>query len=182
MFEISFPMLFSFITVVWIVVRLIINIKMKSIDIKREFQLILVYICIMVISRMVYLPTEHVNGHIATEPFDFSKILPFRINPVPFTFLHDFYDGWQMNIIGNITMFIPVGIVWPICFKELDTIGKAILAGGGFSLFIEISQLLFYNRCTDIDDLILNTTGVTIGVLVYFGIRKLFRKRIKNKI
>ena len=131
---------------------------------------------------MVYLPTEHVNGHIATEPFDFSKILPFRINPVPFTFLHDFYDGWQMNIIGNITMFIPVGIVWPICFKELDTIGKAILAGGGFSLFIEISQLLFYNRCTDIDDLILNTTGVTIGVLVYFGIRILFRKRIRNKI
>ena len=44
-----------------------------------------------------------------------------------------------MNIIGNIAMFIPVGIVWPICFKELDSIEKTVLAGAGFSLLIEKS-------------------------------------------
>ncbi|HCW04256.1 MAG TPA: hypothetical protein DGK91_06850 [Clostridium sp.] len=70
-------------------------------------------------------------------------------------------------------MFIPVGIVWPICFKKLDNIGKAILAGAIFSLLIEISQLLFYERCSDIDDLILNTAGVAIGALIYFGCKKL---------
>lgn len=65
---------------------------------------------------------------------------------------------------------IPVGIVWPICFKELDSIEKTVLAGAGFSLLIEISQLLLYERCSDIDDLILNTAGVIIGAMIYFGI------------
>lgn len=73
-----------------------------------------------------------------------------------------------MNIIGNITMFIPVGIVWPFCFKKIGTIGKTILAGAGFSLFIEITQLLFYERCSDIDDILLNTAGVAIGAFIYF--------------
>lgn len=77
-----------------------------------------------------------------------------------------------MNIIGNITMFIPVGIIWPICFKKLDTPAKTILAGFGYSLLIELSQLLLYERLTDIDDLILNTIGVTIGAFIYFGIVK----------
>jgi glycopeptide antibiotics resistance protein len=90
------------------------------------------------------------------------------------------YDGWQINIIGNITMFIPVGLAWPFCFKKLDTIGKTVLIGAGFPLFIEITQLPFYDRCSDIDDLILNTTGIFIGALIYFGIRRLrtIRKRV----
>jgi glycopeptide antibiotics resistance protein len=77
-----------------------------------------------------------------------------------------------MNIIGNIAMFIPVGIIWPICFKKLDNIGKTILAGAGFTLLIELSQLFCYGRHTDIDDLILNTTGVAIGAVIVFAIRK----------
>lgn len=105
--------------------------------------------------------------------FDASKVIPPWVNLVPIVHLFDIYDGWQMNIIGNITMFIPVGIVWPICFKKIDTIGKTILAGTGFSLLIEITQLFFYERCSDIDDLILNTTGVAIGALIYFKYKKL---------
>ena len=70
-------------------------------------------------------------------------------------------------------MFILVGIVWSICFKKLDTIGKTILAGLGFTLLIEITQLFFYERCSDIDDIILNTTGVAIGSLIYCGCKKL---------
>lgn len=110
--------------------------------------------------------------------FDASRIIPPWVNLVPIVHLFDIYDGWQMNIIGNITMFIPVGIVWPVCFKKLNTIGKAILAGAGFSLFIEISQLLFYERCSDIDDILLNTAGVAVGALIFFGCKKLrARKR-----
>jgi glycopeptide antibiotics resistance protein len=83
------------------------------------------------------------------------------------------YDGWLINIIGNITMFIPVGLAWPFCFKKLDTIGKTVFVGAGFSLLIEITQLLFYDRCSDIDDLILNTTGIFIGALIYFGLKRM---------
>lgn len=135
--------------------------------------MMMVYICIIVIARIVNFPWHHVNGQIGTMKFDASKIIPPWVNLLPILHLFDIYDGWQMNIIGNITMFIPVGIVWPICFKKLDTIGKSILAGAGFSLFIEISQLFFYERCSDIDDILLNTAGAAIGALIYFTYKKL---------
>ncbi len=81
-----------------------------------------------------------------------------------------------MNIIANIAMFIPVGIVWPICFRKLDTIKKTILAGAGFTLIIEVTQLFFLGRHTDVDDLILNTSGVAIGACIVFLIRRKQKK------
>lgn len=48
-----------------------------------------------------------------------------------------------------------------------------VLAGGELTLFIEITQLPFYDRCSDIDDFILNTTGVFIGEIIYFGVKYL---------
>ncbi|MDO4506108.1 MAG: VanZ family protein, partial [Spirochaetales bacterium] len=108
-----------------------------------------------------------------TLKFDGSRILPVWVNFLPIVHMFDRYDGWLMNIIGNITMFIPIGIFWPLCFKKLNSIEKSVLAGVGFPLFIEISQLFFYERCTDIDDLLMNTTGYIIGTLIYFGVKKL---------
>ena len=177
MLEINIQMIVGFITLCWIITRLAVFLLKKEFNILRELQLILVYICIVVISRMVLLPLHLVNGHLGTIVFDASRILPFWMNLKPFTFVNDFYDGWKTNVIGNIAMFIPVGIVWPFCFKKLNTIGKSILAGGCFSLFIEIVQLLFYDHCSDVDDLILNTTGVVIGSLIYFGIKKATGKK-----
>ena len=72
-------------------------------------------------------------------------------------------------------MFIPVGIVWPICFKQLDTFKKTVLAGAGFTFLIELTQLLCVGRHSDIDDLILNTAGVVIGACIVFSIRKIRR-------
>lgn len=172
-FEITYTEMFIFITVLWIAVRVITGIKNKSVSWKREALLMLVYICLVVIARIVYFPWHHVDGHIDTMRFNSAKILPLWANPVPIVHMFDIYDGWQMNIIGNITMFIPVGIVWPVCFKQLKNIGLTVLAGAGFTLLIEITQLPFYQRCSDVDDIILNTTGVAIGALIYFGIRKL---------
>ena len=51
---------------------------------------------------------------------------PFWINLTPIVHMFDVYDGWLINIIGNIAMFIPVGLAWPFCFKKLDTIGKTV--------------------------------------------------------
>ncbi|MBB2183776.1 VanZ family protein [Lachnospiraceae bacterium MD1] len=178
MLEITYWELLIVISIVWVIMRVLIGIKNKKIFFFREAQMMMVYICIIVIARIVNFPWHHVNGQIGTMKFDASRIIPPWVNLVPIVHLFDIYDGWQMNIIGNITMFIPVGIVWPVCFKKLNTIGKAILAGAGFSLFIEISQLLFYERCSDIDDILLNTAGVAVGALIFFGCKKLrARKR-----
>lgn len=172
MFEITYWELLVVITIVWVMIRVILGIKSKRVSFLREVQLLLVYLCIIVIARIVNFPWHHVNGQIGTMKFDASKVFPLWLNLVPIMHLFDVYDGWQMNIIGNITMFIPVGIIWPICFKKLNTIGKTILAGAGFTLFIEITQLLFYERYSDIDDILLNTAGVAIGAIFYFSYKK----------
>lgn len=176
MFEITYTGLFLFITLAWIGTRGFFVLKNKKPDWKYEAKLLTVYICFVVIARIVYFPMSLVEGRIASLYLDFDRIVPLWINPVPIIHLFDEYDGWLVNIIGNVTMFIPVGLVWPFCFKRLDSLGKVVLAGAGLTLFIEITQLPFYSRCSDIDDLLLNTTGVLLGGLLYFGVKKYRRK------
>ena len=180
MFEITYKGLFIFITLAWIATRAICGIKNKKVDWKYEAKLLAVYICLVVIARIVYFPMRLVEGRIASLVLDVEKIFPLWINLIPIVHLFDVYDGWLINIIGNVAMFIPVGLVWPFCFKKLDTLGKTVLVSAGFPLFIEITQLPFYDRCSDIDDIILNTTGIFIGALIYFGVKLL--KNRKNRI
>lgn len=180
MIEISYLELVIFISVVWVALRTLFAIKIKQVNLKRECLLLTVYICIVVISRMVYFPWHYVDGHIDYLRFDAEKILPLWMNFRPFTFVYERYDGWQLNIIGNITMFIPVGICWGLCFKKLNNVLKVTLAGFGYSLVIELSQLFLYERGSDIDDLILNTTGAFIGALIYFGVKNTVLKLKKE--
>ena len=168
--------MFAFITLAWIAVRACCAFKYKRFDWKRELKLLTVYICFVVLARIVYFPRHLVDGKIGTLVLDVEKIFPLWLNLVPIVHLFDIYDGWQMNIIGNITMFIPVGLAWPFCFKKLDTVKKAVIAAAGLPLLIEITQLPFFDRYSDVDDLILNTAGILIGALIYFGIKKAPRK------
>ena len=179
MLEITYKGMFLFITLAWIAVRVFFGVRNGRADWKREAQLMLVYICLVVIARFVYFPMRLVEGRIGSLYLDVSKLFPLWINPVPIVHLFDTYDGWLINIIGNVTMFIPVGLVWPCCFKELDTLKKTVLWGAAFSLFIEITQLPFYSRCSDVDDLILNTTGIFLGALIYFGVKRLKERKKK---
>lgn len=177
MITITYLHMICFITLAWIVARIIVCTVNKKFVLKRELKLLMVYVCIVVICRMVYFPLHHVDGHIGTLTFDKNRVFPFWTNIRPFTFIWERYDGWKVNIFGNITMFIPVGIVWPVCFKKLNNLPKALLAGTAFPLLIEISQLPFFDRCSDIDDVILNTTGFAIGALIYFAVSRMSKKR-----
>lgn len=171
MIEITYMQMFVFITLIWVLVRFIIANGFKKFSAKRELQMLLVYICIVVIARFVYFPLHHIDGKIGALMIGFTEAPSDMISFIPFYFLFDRYDGWLINIIGNIAMFIPVGIVLPICFRKLENIKKTVFAGVGLILFIELTQLICPERHTDIDDLILNTSGVAIGACIIFAIR-----------
>ena len=131
------------------------------------------YINLAVIIRFTFFPMAKADGQVQPLLFDAATVFPFRVNLVPFVNLFD-YDNKRdllLNVIGNVTMFIPSGIVLPILYKRLDTFQKVLFAGGGISLSIEILQLPFRVRATDIDDFILNTAGVILGYGIYAGIR-----------
>ncbi len=180
MISISYLQMVIFISTLWVMIRAINWINHKRIDPKREVALLLVYICIVVVVRFTFCPFGKVNGQIQPLQFDYQRILPFWVNLKPFVYLFDYPTLREalLNLIGNTAMFIPLGIVWPAVFKKLNTHGRVIAAGVGVSLSIELLQLPFYDRATDIDDLILNSTGFLIGYGIYLLVKHL--KKQKN--
>ena len=181
MIRISYTPMVVFISIVWCLVRMVCAIKSKRVSLKRELKLLLVYVCIVVVTRFTFFPFSKVNGEIQPLIFESSKAFPFRINWIPFVNLFDYPEMRDIliNVIGNTAMFIPLGIVWPSVYKGLDTHWKVISAGIGVSLCIEILQLPFYDRVSDIDDLLLNSLGFFIGYLLYL-LAKLLRKKVSK--
>ena len=175
MIRITYAFMFVAITTIWLAVRVICSIKAGKLCWKRELQLLLVYICLVVVARFTFFPFGKVDGQIRPLLLDFARIFPPRLNFLPFVYLFDYPQLREalLNLIGNTAMFIPLGIVWPSVFKKLDTPWKVIAAGVGFSVCIEILQLPFYDRVTDIDDLILNSTGYLIGYGIYLLAKQL---------
>ena len=183
MIKISYTFMVLCISIIWCFVRIIFAIKNKSVDWKRELQLTLVYICIIVVARFTFFPFHKVNGEIQPLIFESAKALQFRINWIPLVHLFDYPEirDILINVIGNTAMFIPLGIVWPSVFNGLNTHKKTILSGIAVSLCIEILQLPFYDRVTDIDDLLLNSLGFIVGYLLYI-LMKLFKKNNKKAL
>lgn len=179
MVKIPFLFLEFVFTAIWIMIRMTVWIKKKHIDWRREVFLLLIYINLAVILRFTFFPMSKIDGHIQPLIFDITTVFPFRVNLIPLINLFDYGSKRDLllNVIGNTAMFIPSGIVLPIVYKRLDTFWKVILAGAGLSLCIEIIQLPFRVRATDIDDLILNTIGVIIGYGIYALIQSVRRKK-----
>lgn len=175
MIQIPFKLTMILITLVWILVRSVICFKNKQIQWKREAQLLLVYICIVVVARCTFFPFRMMEGKVQPLLFDAAQIFPPRVNLIPLVNLFDyeFFSEAMINFVGNTTMFIPIGIVWPCVFKKLNTSEKVITAGVGFSLCIEILQLPFFDRVTDVDDLLLNSLGFITGYGIYLLVKKI---------
>ena len=173
MFEIYYTHMLLFISMIWCFIRVVVAVRNKGINRKRELQLLLVYICIIVVARFTFFPFGKVDGRIQPLIFDVEKMIPFRINLVPFVHMTDYAIKREaiLNFVGNIAMFIPVGIVYPTVYKKLNTHWKIITAGVGLSLAIEILQLSFFDRVTDIDDLIMNSLGYVLGYGIYLLVR-----------
>lgn len=70
------------------------------------------------------------------------------------------------GIILNILLFIPFGYLFPSLFPTLRW-WQVILLGLAFSLSIELLQLLTRLGYADVDDLINNTLGATLGWRLY---------------
>lgn len=177
MWEISFIELECFFTAIWLLCRIIVWTTQRRVNWKREALLLLMYINLAVIIRFTFFPMARVNGSVQPLIFDASAAFPFRINLIPFVNLFD-YDNKRdllLNVIGNTAMFIPSGIVLPIIYKKLNRYWKVVAAGAMISLCIEIIQLPFSVRTSDVDDLILNTLGVVIGYGIYAAVKRLKR-------
>ena len=83
---------------------------------------------------------------------------------------------WEacIQIVGNLVMFVPLGVLVPMFWSGWRSPSRTIGLGLCMSLFIEINQLFTY-RATSVDDLILNTLGAAVGWLCFLLVARLFR-------
>lgn len=98
------------------------------------------------------------------------------INLVPF----DAASGGIFEHIENIIMFMPLGFLLPLIWKKFKSIKRVVAAGCLFSLAIELSQL-FNIRDTDINDLLMNTIGAFLGLVIFYLFKKLFKNKKEVK-
>ncbi|UDE95043.1 VanZ family protein [Carnobacterium viridans] len=108
-----------------------------------------------------------------------------EINWIPFvetakltqgTSLFDYY----YNLYGNILWFVPMGFGAAYLMKRKYTFLRSLGIGIAVSFLIETMQFLFFTGVSDIDDLIFNTIGTMIGI-VLFEISQWLYKKWQNK-
>lgn len=104
--------------------------------------------------------------------------LGMKHNFIPF---HAFLDAMNYGSLtiaikqigGNILLFMPLGFSLPILLPKINK-RKVIVIGLMVSLSIELIQAVasyflgYVYRIFDVDDLILNTVGTAIGLLLFY--------------
>jgi glycopeptide antibiotics resistance protein len=88
--------------------------------------------------------------------FNFIPIMDIINSPIEYV----------KNTVLNIVLFLPMGFLLPVIWREYRSIKRTVFMGLMTSIIIEILQIFTF-RLTDIDDLITNTFGTILGY--YFG-------------
>lgn len=120
---------------------------------------------------------------VTQNPFLNPRELPRFYNLVPFRLFQEQYSKLGItgiidaNVLGNIIMFIPIGIFTCIFTKNKNPY-RYIYIIPLISIFIEITQFILATGSLDIDDVILNSVGGFIGVGIFAIIYKLSHKDI----
>ena len=179
MYKISFHTGMILTAVCWFLARGIVCLKNRKITWKREAVQMLFLVNLLVIVRMTFYPFAMVDGSVQPLVFEPAAMFPLRINLVPLVNMlrYDTKSDLLLNLIGNTAMFIPTGVMVPLIYKKLNNLKKTVFTGFVISLSIEILQLPFAVRASDVDDLILNTLGCLMG----YGILSLIRSIKKRK-
>lgn len=160
----------------WILFWYIINISKKKHDrkitFKSELILFLFYIYTISVLTLTVIPL----------PFTRFKFTRGGINIIPvINTITDFRDTFShheivstehslQNLIGNIILFIPLGIFLPVLSYRYRTLANvtilALICSTSIELVQLIERLFEIYRYVDIDDVILNTLGAILGFII----------------
>ncbi len=70
---------------------------------------------------------------------------------------------WIRQLVGNLLLLMPIGLLGPIAFPALNGWIRVFAAALVFSVAIEFAQLWIPNRMADVDDVLLNVSGALLG-------------------
>ena len=111
-----------------------------------------------------------------------EEYLSYGVNVVPFRTISSYFalslkgEGYAcLNLLGNVLMFLPMGIFLPCLFPKMRKLGWFLLACVLAALGAEVLQVLTRTGSGDIDDVILNLLGGLLGFFLIKG--TVFRRR-----
>lgn len=81
------------------------------------------------------------------------------------------------QLIGNVVLFVPLGFLLPAAVRVCRQLWVTLVAAAGLSILIETMQAILPEHATDVDDVILNTTGAALGYLAFWVIAWTARRR-----
>ena len=177
-----------------IIATMIVEIK-KSKDIQEKNQIrnfwlkILFIIYLLLLITILFLKNEYRMG-------EFEDINTFSnehfetINIIPFATIIGYISGLLfedininivvINLATNLLLFAPMGFFIPILFdKKVKNIKQFGMVMVLITILVEILQFITYSGSTDIDDIILNTTG---AIIIYMLMKTKFVKNLLKKV
>lgn len=110
-------------------------------------------------------------------------------NPIPLaTLAFQLRDGLTPHevrqLVGNVLLFFPLGVYAPALWRPMRSVGALVAAAVALSALVELIQLRlatsygFPVRVADVDDVLLNAAGATLGWLAW---QALTRRPIESK-
>ena len=177
-----------------IIATMIVEIK-KSKDIQEKNQIrnfwlkILFIIYLLLLITILFLKNEYRMGGFE-DINTFSNEHFETINIIPFATIIGYISGLLfedininivvINLATNLLLFAPMGFFIPILFdKKVKNIKQFGMVMVLITILVEILQFITYSGSTDIDDIILNTTG---AIIVYMLMKTKFAKKLLNKV
>lgn len=119
--------------------------------------------------------TFNIYVYIPMESEGLFEYLKFNSNIIPFQNTIGYLTGADRfnidiiisNTLGNILIFLPLGIFLPLLFEKYSKFTKVLIASTIISFSIEVLQITLQIGQFDIDDIILNVVGSIIGFFFF---------------
>ena len=156
--------------------------KIKT-SILHELGLVVFFMVLMGLLSQTILPTVYsiqgevklINGNHQAINLELFRVFKDTYNSIKYL---DLWQPFLINFTGNIVMFMPIGFFLPLLWEKFHKAWKSVGMGFVLSLVIEVLQLT-QMRSSDVDDLWLNTLGVSIGYVLYTVLPKAFGESFK---
>lgn len=112
-----------------------------------------------------------------------------NLNLIPFDTINRYFLAYKnnninnflfyINIIGNLLLFVPMGIFIPLLFKnKIKNFFQFFLLSFLIIVLVEIMQFITCTGTADIDDVILNQSGALISYIITQVSKNIVKKRI----
>ena len=140
--------------------------KLKDINKKRIIMIgwIVFYIYILLLSYFLFF-SERYGRDLVTQQYNlqlFKEIKRFIKYREQIG-----WEGFIVNIFGNVIAFMPYGFLLPLLNRAYRKFYIIAILSIIFSLLIEAAQLLLKVGVFDVDDILMNSLGGILGYLVF---------------